>query len=101
MPSNHDKWVDPLAPASDRPCPRCGQAYQYHPSIGWIMLGPCDHCAESLPGTGSWGRLANGSPQWRLHPEDEWRTLTPAQAAIKDAEEHTAVEAIRRRRRLN
>ncbi len=100
MSSIHD-WVHPNGPAIERPCPGCGQAYQYRPNIAWIMLGPCDQCAVGIPGTGIWGRLADGRPQWKLNDEDEWRALTPAQAVIKDAEERAAIEAIGRRRRQN
>jgi hypothetical protein len=65
------------------------------------MLGPCDRCAENLPGTGKWGRLANGRQLWKLHDEDAWQALTPPQVTIKDAEERYAIQAMRRRRSLN
>lgn len=97
----HDTWVGPPDRAIDRPCPGCGQVYRYHPNIGWIMRGPCDRCAESIPGSGIWGRLDDGRSQWKLNDADEWRTLTLAQVMAKDTEERAAIEAIRRRRRQN
>jgi hypothetical protein len=101
MSSNHVNWIRPVDPAIDRPCRGCGQVYQYRQNIGWIMLGPCDRCAEGIPGAGTWGRLEDGRARWKLNDEDPWRTLTLAQAVIKDAEERAAIEAIRRRRRQN
>jgi hypothetical protein len=101
MSSTFVKHVDPAWTASEQPCSVCGQAYEYQPTIGWIMLGPCDHCADGIPGMGKWRWLEDGSSQWKLNDNDRWRTLSPAQVRIKDTEERAAIEAIRRRRRQN
>lgn len=101
MPPDNDLQLAPVVRAIDPPCPGCGQAYQYRPSIGWIMLGPCDRCAESIAGTGIWGRHDDGRLRWKLNDADEWRTLTFAQVRIKGAEERAAIEAAGRRRRQN
>jgi hypothetical protein len=101
MAGSQGTYLDPTTPSADQPCSGCGQSYQYRPSIDWVMHGPCDQCAEGIPGIGQWGWLDDGRPIWRLNDEDPWQTLTLPQVTIKDAEERAAIQAIRRRRSLN
>jgi hypothetical protein len=99
MAITYDKYLEPTTPPP--PCPACGQKYQPSPWGGWFMAHR-DDCSRDkitpLPGTGEWVTTPDDDHpwQWRLHPEDAWQLLTPAQVTAKSAEEDAIIEAYRK-----